>query len=1201
VNRALSAFLRRVRSDQALALSLRRAPAQTLDGVRGLRPQDRAALIDAARAGSLAQLLRGPQAAFVTSRVQVYVSTPSIRQGQALHAHGALDIVSSTTTDVFWRVVRVKTLKSGALYDRLGDVDVVAGHGAVNLLPKENDPISLQPLSSIPFDRDEIGYGWSWLAPIATIVQSKSTNWAPGLYAIQLDRDPVWARSELPVDPNTGQPPGVITATAYFVVRSSKPKADALLCWPFSTVTAYTGEGRDAYVMYYDGLSKRARRVAVDRPLTLTSNAFERSIRFPLEMWNFIHDPNNNLGISVEPCTSFDLHSESDILIDTLMGRLRHQLFLSVGHDEYWSKDMRDHVEEFVFAGGNAAFFSANTAWWQVRFERFARRGWEESSPPSTMVCYKNVVEDSLAGVDDTRVTGLWSANPLGRSENSLTGVSSRRGAILPFHGPDAAFTVVASGTPLLGGLQPGARIPQDINLNLFLGRDGFPKEMDGADFEWANRPSGPPRQIPLQNGVVVPNQLTVTGLDGTPTNFTILAVGNLMGGPLPGWATMGYFTNHGTVFTAPAYAWADFLGDTSVAAITSAVLTELTKSSLGKAATYATRQFPPEAQPWTTLHFGQKGGQLVRAADQYPWALLEADIDGSAIAASYQGPLFLMRASGDVVERRDMENPSIGQWESTGFKVPFATPVLGAISVGDRAGGTVATLVCNGSVSNLGFDGYTPSIATFDLPTTVDSSGGSAGPPMLSTLPVSGQCVGLVGGDSDRIFAIKHGIDSWLYTGTGRRIGRWLHQTLSGGRSDLKFYAATTRGDLVCRDQKLDAANDPIDLAWRKIGRVPPNTFAMAGAEVGRLFALSGSPGNASLHWRWALADPPYREPGLLFVREGGVITPDYPNTYPRASTVLLYGVLASNGDFMPGQLTEPYVRNTLQGPDEFDPADPILHRSGWAIDFDFKMLKSVTRVSDTEAFFYGWDGSATIVKFTFSSVEELPVYLRWPPQSFWSPSGAWTTVTYVGNGFVLFYDGGSGRTITGRFVKGPNAVRPTWVEHWNDTTPGPGWTHVAASNDGVDGPYVLFYKQGSGDFIAGHITSSGVFVKDAGLPNWLSTGWDTLVPMGQTYVLFYNKETLTGDTTPGDIALVEFAHGKLETIWSDHLRDGSGFVFASAENGVGVRARPGNCQTHGVRAEKDPKDVIVNLREDFSAAIGPGWKHVVGLGGFP
>ena len=46
-----------------------------------------------------------------------------------------------------------------------------------------------------------------------------------------------------------------------------------------------------------------------------------------------------------------------------------HRLVLSVGHDEYWSWGMRDALDAFVAAGGNAAIFSGNTCFWQVRFD----------------------------------------------------------------------------------------------------------------------------------------------------------------------------------------------------------------------------------------------------------------------------------------------------------------------------------------------------------------------------------------------------------------------------------------------------------------------------------------------------------------------------------------------------------------------------------------------------------------------------------------------------------------------------------------------------------------------------------------------------------------------------------------------------------------------------------------------------------------
>ena len=48
--------------------------------------------------------------------------------------------------------------------------------------------------------------------------------------------------------------------------------------------------------------------------------------------------------------------------------------FLSVGHDEYWSKAMLDNVTAARDAGVNLGFFGSNTAYWQVRFEPSASR-----------------------------------------------------------------------------------------------------------------------------------------------------------------------------------------------------------------------------------------------------------------------------------------------------------------------------------------------------------------------------------------------------------------------------------------------------------------------------------------------------------------------------------------------------------------------------------------------------------------------------------------------------------------------------------------------------------------------------------------------------------------------------------------------------------------------------------------------------------
>jgi hypothetical protein len=114
-----------------------------------------------------------------------------------------------------------------------------------------------------------------------------------------------------------------------------------------------------------------------------------------------------------------DVVANPDVATDPdLLGRYR--LVLSVGHDEYWTGAMRDAVEGYVAGGGNVAFLSGNSVFWQVRFD----------DGGATMVGYKQHFEqDPVYGTDrQAELTTLWSDSLLGRPENQLTGVSMVRG-----------------------------------------------------------------------------------------------------------------------------------------------------------------------------------------------------------------------------------------------------------------------------------------------------------------------------------------------------------------------------------------------------------------------------------------------------------------------------------------------------------------------------------------------------------------------------------------------------------------------------------------------------------------------------------------------------------------------------------------------------------------------------------------------------
>ena len=102
---------------------------------------------------------------------------------------------------------------------------------------------------------------------------------------------------------------------------------------------------------------------------------------------------------------------------------LNHKMFMSSGHDEYWSGTQRTNVEAARNAGVNLAFFSGNEAFWRTR--------WEASIDGSqtagrTLVSYKDTHYNTP--VDPVEWTGTWrdprfgTSTGAGNPENSLTG-----------------------------------------------------------------------------------------------------------------------------------------------------------------------------------------------------------------------------------------------------------------------------------------------------------------------------------------------------------------------------------------------------------------------------------------------------------------------------------------------------------------------------------------------------------------------------------------------------------------------------------------------------------------------------------------------------------------------------------------------------------------------------------------------------------
>ncbi len=124
-----------------------------------------------------------------------------------------------------------------------------------------------------------------------------------------------------------------------------------------------------------------------------------------------------------------------------------HKVFLSTGHDEYWSKEERNTVESARAAGKNLAFFSGNEVYWKTRWENSVDG---TNTPFRTMVCYKEGTlptpgENACGGKCDptTEWTGLWRDGcsfPSGNAckpENALTGEISWDGTTGTIKVPD--------------------------------------------------------------------------------------------------------------------------------------------------------------------------------------------------------------------------------------------------------------------------------------------------------------------------------------------------------------------------------------------------------------------------------------------------------------------------------------------------------------------------------------------------------------------------------------------------------------------------------------------------------------------------------------------------------------------------------------------------------------------------------------------
>jgi hypothetical protein len=187
-------------------------------------------------------------------------------------------------------------------------------------------------------------------------------------------------------------------------VRDDTSNATYMVQCSVTNWQAYNDWGGYSLYKGADGnFDTRARVVSFDRPYRLGAGQADfLGLDFPLIMLM------EQLGLDMTYSTDVDTHAHPELL-------LRHKAFFSHGHDEYWSKEMRDGVTAARDAGVNLVFFGSNALFRQIRFD---------ASPLGANrreICYKSN-DDPIHQTDPSRTTVNWREPPVSRPESDLIG-----------------------------------------------------------------------------------------------------------------------------------------------------------------------------------------------------------------------------------------------------------------------------------------------------------------------------------------------------------------------------------------------------------------------------------------------------------------------------------------------------------------------------------------------------------------------------------------------------------------------------------------------------------------------------------------------------------------------------------------------------------------------------------------------------------
>jgi hypothetical protein len=324
--------------------------------------------------------------------IQVYASETDVTPGTTIDVH------VSTQQGALYRVLVYRLGWYGGVGARLAAC-VPSCRGAVAGHP--------EPVPA-PDSAGEVTARW----PVTDRIEV-GADWTSGYYLV---------RAELESGAQAGG-----SATTYVVVRSAHSRSRMLVQVPVNTWEAYNGWGGESLYPFSSSDGHQAIRVSFDRPFDWTLPGAQGPLGWELPLVRFVE----RLG--------YDVSYQSDVFTAAHPHSLMHHALVVVaGHDEYWTKSMRDGFDTARDHGVNLAFMGANAAYWQVRLQDGGR----------TIFAYKSMYDPNP---DTARKTAMFRELIPPRLECALIGIQHQG---VGLHWPPGDYTVMpgAAATTWLHG-----------------------------------------------------------------------------------------------------------------------------------------------------------------------------------------------------------------------------------------------------------------------------------------------------------------------------------------------------------------------------------------------------------------------------------------------------------------------------------------------------------------------------------------------------------------------------------------------------------------------------------------------------------------------------------------------------------------------------------------------------------------------------